>query len=60
MMKSSSDSANVSIAAAKTPGAMSGSVTFMNVRTGPAPRSAAASSRRQSNPRMRARTVVAT
>ena len=58
-MKSSSDSANDSIAAAMMPGTISGSVTLKNVRVGFAPRSIDASSSVQSNPRTRARTVIA-
>ena len=58
-MKSSNDSANDSIAAATIPGMISGSVTLKNVRVGLAPRSIDASSRVQSNPRTRARTVIA-
>ena len=42
------------------PGAMSGSVTLVTTRNGVAPRSIAASSRVQSKPRIRARTVSAT
>jgi len=59
-MKSSSDSANDSIAAATMPGRISGRVTRRNVRSGGAPRSIAASSSVQSIPRRRARTVRAT
>ena len=58
-MKSSSDNANDSIAAATMPGTISGSVTLKNVRVGLAPRSIDASSSVQSNPRTRARTVIA-
>ena len=58
-MKSSSDRANESIAAAMIPGTISGSVTLKNVLTGLAPKSSEASSRVQSKPRMRARTVIA-
>ncbi len=60
MMKSSIDRANDSRAAARMPGVMSGSVTRLKVRHGVAPRSMAASSSDQSNPRMRALTVRAT
>ena len=42
------------------PGSISGSVTFVKMRTGPAPRSIAASSSVQSKPRSRAFTVSAT
>ena len=59
-MKSSSDSAKDSIAAAAMPGAISGRVTLSTTRSGFAPRSMAASSRVQSNPRIRALTVSAT
>ena len=41
------------------PGTISGSVTLKNVRVGLAPRSIDASSSVQSNPRIRARTVIA-
>ena len=41
------------------PGTISGSVTLKNVRAGLAPRSIDASSSVQSNPRIRARTVIA-
>ena len=60
MMKSSIDSANASSAPARMPGRISGKVIFQNVRMGDAPRSCAACSSVQSNPRMRARTVSAT
>ena len=59
-MKSSSERAKASSAAATMPGAMSGRVTLANTRNGVAPRSIAASSSVQSKPRMRARTVSAT
>ena len=58
--KSSTDSANASSAAASTPGAISGSVTRMNVWKPLAPRSCAASSRLRSNPISRDRTVTTT
>ena len=60
MMKSSIDSAKANRLAAKMPGRINGKVTFQKVRAGDAPRSCAACSSVQSNPRMRARTVSAT
>src|SRR5437867_3948708 len=60
MMKSSIDSANDSRNAARMPGKINGNVTLKKVRDGVAPRSMAASSRVQSNPRIRAFTVNAT
>jgi hypothetical protein len=59
-MKSSIDRAKDSSAAATIPGTISGRVTRLNVRQGPAPRSMAASSSVQSKPRRRAFTVRAT
>ncbi len=60
MTKSSIDSENASRAAARTPGKMSGNVTFQNVTSSFAPRSIAASSRRRSKPARRAFTVTTT
>jgi uncharacterized protein YpmS len=58
--KSSTDSENASRAAARIPGAISGSVTFVNVVHSLAPRSIAASSRWRSKPCRRAFTVTTT
>src|SRR5919106_5234419 len=60
MMKSSIERAKARNAAARMPGAMSGSVTRTNVVHGFAPRSMAASSRWRSKPTTRARTVTTT
>ena len=60
MTKSSIDRLNASSAAARTPGRISGKVTFQNVVTSLAPRSIAASSRRRSKPGRRAFTVTTT
>ena len=59
-MKSSMDKANDSNHAAKMPGKMRGKVIRQNARCGEAPKSIAACSNVQSNPRIRARTVTAT
>ena len=60
MMKSSMLRANDSNEAARIPGRINGNVIFQKARLGEAPRSIAACSRVQSNPRMRARNVTAT
>jgi hypothetical protein len=58
--RSSSDSVNASIQPAAIAGRISGSVTLMNARAGPQPRSIAASSRLRSSAPSRDCTTTAT